>query len=133
MLLTVLAISSFIILSPGCGVRGAAPANAGMTSMGNPIIGIVPSRGAPSVGYCKRNGDELVVTFANSGELPSSGTVNVTVDFSPGNDVVLPMPSIQPGTSVDMNFPIPYGCFDPDCSFSIKWSNQPPVSGICIG
>ena len=129
-LLTALAISSFIILSGCSGLD--APNNAGLAPVSNPIIGIVPPRGSPRTSYCKLNGNELVVTFANSGEIPSSGSVNVTVDFGVGS-AVLPMPGIQPGGSVDINFPIPNGCFSPDCSFSIKWSNQPPVSGICIG
>ncbi len=99
----------------------------------NPIIGIVPSRGAPRTDYCKINGNDLVITFANSGGIASSSGTGVTVTF--GSVPIGPqiMPAIQPGASVDMNFQIPNGCFSSDCSFSIQWSNQPIVSGICIG
>ncbi len=128
MILTLLALSSSIILA-GC---EKAPETVENAPTGNAVVGIVPPRGAPRTSYCQLNGNELVLTFFNSGQIPAQGTVNVTVDFGVSN-ASLPMPVIQPGTSVDMNFSIPNGCFSPDCSFNIKWSNQPPVSGRCIG
>lgn len=99
------------------------------------IVGIRPPIGNPPVAYCLRDGDQLSVLFGNSGGIPSPPGTTVTVTFSAQGPVPTsrPMPAIPPGGTIDMAFPIPRSCFIPDCRFTIQWSNQPPVRGICIG
>ena len=55
----------------------------------------------------------------------------------------MPTPSLALGQSVDLSFPIPPGCFNPDCGFRITVDANGDVveaneanntaSGICIG
>ena len=97
------------------------------------VVGIVPKRGSSRNSYCKLspNGSELIVRFANSGDL-SSTPIGVSVTF--GSRLVhKQIPVIPKGQSRNIKFTIPRGCFNSDCRFKIKWSNQPPVHGVCIG
>ena len=55
----------------------------------------------------------------------------------------MPTPPLGSGASVDLNFPIPRGCFDPDCEFRITVDANNQViesdkgnnfaSGTCLG
>jgi hypothetical protein len=103
--------------------------------LGNPVVGIVPPRGSAPHEYCRREDGFLSVVFTNTGSLQSPGNVNVNVTFAtdPEQTVTVPMPPIPAGGTVEMSFEIPPGCFSPDCSFTIQWSNQPEVGGLCIG
>lgn len=109
-------------------VRGLAPGT------GSAVIGIRPPNGSPRHAYCLRDGDFLSVIFANSGGLASTGAVAVDVTFKtkPPTTLTRQMPAIPSGGRVEMAFPVPSGCFTPDCDFTIQWSNQPPVAGRCF-
>jgi subtilase family serine protease len=41
------------------------------------------------------------------------------VDFFQYGSITIPTPIWGPGVSVDLNFPMPHGCHDPDCEFKI--------------
>ncbi len=103
---------------------------------GNAVIGIVPSHGSEAAAYCLINDNKLSIVFRNTGERPSSDrTTTVKVEFSTGSANTIKtklMPSIPPGGIIEMIFDVPIECFNPDCTFSIKWSNQPVVIGRCI-
>lgn len=101
------------------------------------VIGIVPKHGSEPHMYCDLVGDRLRIKFRNSGELPSSHNkikVNVSFQTSIGvNEETKLMPAIQPDQTVNLDYEIPPHCFNSDCFFTIKWSNQPSVLGVCIG
>jgi hypothetical protein len=100
---------------------------------GNPIVGIIPPRGSTPNEYCQREGDVLFVAFENTGQAPAPPGTDVTVDFRDSNSVTQTRGGIPAGGVVEMAFEIPPDCFNPDgCVFSIRWSNQPEVSGRCF-
>jgi hypothetical protein len=68
--------------------------------------------------FCKRRGGDLIVTVRNQG-LGPAGASTTEVDFFSHGKVSLPTPPLAPNASVDLLFPIPLGCFDPDCEFRI--------------
>jgi hypothetical protein len=72
----------------------------------------------PEVGFCKREGGNLIVTVRNQGTA-ESGPFSTEVDFFSYGKVSMPTPTLGPGESADLLFPIPLGCFDPDCDFQI--------------
>ena len=132
---------SFGLFAPLCLILAAcdpdAPDQGPVSPVGNPIVGIVPAVGAPRVAYCDRqevNGrDFLVVSFRNTGESTSPANMTtVTVDFFDHGVETFTMKPIAPGTTEAHDVPMP-ACFNPDCEFEIRWSNQPTVAGICIG
>lgn len=105
------------------------------TGPSNPVIGIFPSNGSPN-DYCNISGDKLFVNFTNTGDIESKGGTMVTVTFQtqpPTLPVPGEIPALPPGGIGGPNFTIPNSCFTADCSFTIKWSNQPVVKGKCIG
>jgi subtilase family serine protease len=65
------------------------------------------------------------------------------VDFIQHGKASLPVGGLGPGGSADLLFPIPAGCFDPDCEFRITVdvlndvaeSNEGNnmASGVCLG
>jgi hypothetical protein len=68
---------------------------------------------------CVRDSAGLRVTIRNLGTAPSGPSVT-TVTFSGGGTVSLATPPIPAGGSVVVGpFPIPPGCFSPDCDFQI--------------
>lgn len=102
-----------------------------------PNIKIVPSYGSPANKYCRRggNGENLLVRFKNTGNARSTGGPNVRVYFNVSNKMVRVaqrLPSVNSGESIDLNFLIPSGCFNHDCSFSIRWKRK-SVNGFCFG
>lgn len=97
----------------------------------------------PRKGFCKRDEQgNLIVTVKNQGSA-DAGASTTTVHFLPGGPLSLPTPPIAAGGSVDLFFPIPPACFDPDCNFRIivDSASQVPesdetnnyASGTCRG
>ena len=97
----------------------------------------------PTGSFCRRdNQGNLIVTVKNQGTAGAGPSVT-EVDFSGFGNVSNPTPQLLPGASVDLLFPIPSGCFDPDCDFRIivdanhqvVESNEAnnTASGTCIG
>ncbi len=88
------------------------------------------------------DGSKLIVTVRNQGT-GAAGPSTTRVDFTTGAPVSVPTPALAPGASVDLLFPMPAGCFVPDCSFRIRVdfalqvteSNEGnnAASGSCIG
>ncbi len=68
--------------------------------------------------FCRRKDGNLIVTVRNQGAFGAGPSVT-TVDFDAFGVVSLPTPALAAGASVDLAFPIPFGCFDPDCDFRI--------------
>lgn len=97
----------------------------------------------PETGFCRRNDrGDLIVTVKNQGSA-DAGASTTTVQFSAGGVFSQPTPPIAAGASVDLFFPIPGGCFNPDCSFRITVDSAHQVtesdetnnvaSGTCLG
>lgn len=97
----------------------------------------------PETRFCKRDErGNLIVTVKNQGSA-DAGASTTTVHFLPGGPLSLATPPIAAGGSVDLFFPIPPACFDPDCSFRIivDSASQVPesdetnnyASGTCRG
>jgi hypothetical protein len=92
--------------------------------------------------FCRRRDMTLTVTVRNQGAGPAGPSVT-EVDFLAFGRVSLPTPPLGPGTSVDLLFPIPPGCFDPNCEFRITVDANNQVveadegnnsaSGVCVG
>lgn len=92
--------------------------------------------------FCRREDQSLIVTVKNQGSA-GAGPSATQVDFLHHGQVVLLTPALTPGASVDLAFPIPPGCFDPDCEFKITVDVNNEVvesdegnnfaSGVCIG
>jgi CARDB len=73
----------------------------------------------PQTGFCKRDDQgNLIVTVKNQGSA-DAGASTTTVHFAPGGPLSRPTPPIAAGSSVNVVFPIPPACFDPDCDFRI--------------
>jgi hypothetical protein len=92
--------------------------------------------------FCRRHNLTLIVTVRNQGTA-AAGPSTTRVDFGSHGIVDQPTPPLAPGASVDLNFPIPPGCFDPDCDFRIVVDFGNAVaesdegnnfaSGVCLG
>jgi hypothetical protein len=79
---------------------------------------LVP-RPDPQGSFCRRDKQgNLIVTVANQGS-GDAGWSQTSVLFAPGGTFAQPTPPIPAGGSVDLVFPIPPRCFDPDCNFRI--------------
>jgi len=93
-------------------------------------------------GFCRRKDDKLIVTVKNQGCGPAGHSVT-EVDFYSYGKVSMPTPSLAPGMTADLLFPIPPGCYNPDCEFRITVNANGSVtesdtgnntaSGTCIG
>ena len=114
---------------------------------------LVPERRVGSTGregFCRRDGDSLVVRIRNQTNFDVFVPTETTVLFSPGGEITESTPPIPGGSMADVSFLIPSGCFDPDCSFTItvdaknqineSHTDQPDnhetnnvEDGICIG
>jgi hypothetical protein len=89
---------------------------------------------------------KLIVTVKNQGTVDSPPT-STRVEFSrkqmfAGATVVNPTPSVTAGQSVDVEFDIPSGCFEPDCGFKITVNSNNAnetntennsATGNCVG
>jgi hypothetical protein len=92
--------------------------------------------------FCRVEDGFLIVTVRNQGSAAAGPSVT-RVDFGAYGIVDMPTPALAAGASVDLKFPIPFGCFDPDCEFriSVDVSNivvesnegNNSASGSCIG
>ncbi len=92
--------------------------------------------------FCKRKNSTLTVTVKNQGT-SDAGLSTTEVDFLTFGKVAMPTPPVAAGASVDLSFPIPAGCFDPNCEFRItvdaknevNESNEGNnvVKGACLG
>jgi hypothetical protein len=68
-------------------------------------------------GLCE---DNRVVSFIVSNQgTGAAGPSTTTVDFGQYGTVSLPTPPLGPGQDVALQVPIPFGCFDPNCEFTI--------------
>ena len=96
-------------------------------------------------GFCRRSGSDLQVVVRNSGNVsvdPSTVSVRF-VTGSPDPPVQLTGPIDVDGESGVLEFPIPNGCFSPDCDFTIFVDSEDVLSetnegnnsveGRCIG
>lgn len=95
--------------------------------------------------FCVRDAEgRLVVTVKNQGESDAGSSIT-RVTFPKGQVVTVPTPAIRANESVQLSpIPIPSGCFDPDCSFTIQVDSDDQVDeefgegnntaqGVCIG
>ena len=92
--------------------------------------------------FCKRQDLTLTVTVKNQGTSGAGPSVT-EVDFFAFGKVSMPTPPLGLGASADLLFPIPPGCFNPDCEFRITVDANNQVSesnegnniakGICLG
>ena len=92
--------------------------------------------------FCRRRESNLTVTVKNQGA-GAAGPSVTEVDFLALGKVSVPTPPLGPGASVDLLFPIPPQCFDPDCEFRITVDANNQVtesnegnnsaSGTCLG
>jgi hypothetical protein len=109
-----------------------------LTVVGKPDLVPVPDASGT---FCRLRDGQLVVTVKNQGTADAGPSVT-RVDFSSGS-VSQPTPPIPAGGSVDLLFPIPAGCFQPDCFFRITVDSTNIVdesnegnntaSGFCLG
>lgn len=84
--------------------------------------------GSDPFAFCRmeQNGALLRVTVRNQGN-GNAALSKTTVSFHTG-PVTLDTPSIPAGGSVDLLFPVPPGCFSPDCSFQITVDSENQVN-----
>jgi hypothetical protein len=79
---------------------------------------LVPVPDPQTGSFCKLGEGYLVVTVKNQGAA-TAGPSKAEVDF-PGFGADTRMTnSLAPGASEDLYFPIPFGCYNPDCDFRI--------------
>jgi hypothetical protein len=119
-------------------LAGCSPEQPEVDPGTNPVITILPQPGEnPSpADYCKRDGSKLNVEFKNIGGLASDGYMDVTVEFATSSGqqpVTRTLRPLSPDQTATLSYPIPSDCFSPDCSFGIKWSDQPAIEGVCPG
>jgi CARDB len=77
--------------------------------------------------FCNIKDNALVVTVRNQGTA-SAGPSTTEVDFGTFGKVSMLTPSLGPGASVNLSFPIPFGCHDPDCEFRITVDSNNDVT-----
>ena len=68
--------------------------------------------------FCRREDGNLIVTVRNQGSA-AAGPSTTRVDFGNHGVVDMPTPGLVAGAATAVKFPIPFGCFDPDCEFRI--------------
>ena len=79
-----------------------------------------PDSGSPQSSFCKRNQGNLVVTVKSVGPATAPlAPFYVSVEFKPGGAFEKQVERLIPGSSADVQFAIPPGCFNPDCKFTI--------------
>lgn len=92
--------------------------------------------------FCKVEDGHLIVTVKNQGT-SGAGPSTTEVDFLKFGKVVQTTQALAAGASVQLAFPIPRSCFNPDCEFRITVDANNDViesdegnnfaSGRCIG
>ena len=79
-----------------------------------------PDPGPAQSGFCKRNQGNLVVTVRSVGPATAPlAPFYVKVEFTPGGAFEKQVERLVPGSTADVPFAIPPGCFNPDCKFTI--------------
>jgi hypothetical protein len=82
------------------------------------LLPLNPNPQSGPAGFCRRQGNKLVVTVKNQGTA-DAGPSTTTVDFANVGQVSQPTPAIAAGSAVDVLFDFPAACFRPDCRFRI--------------
>lgn len=92
--------------------------------------------------YCIRDEGTLLVTVRNQGAT-DAGPSETRVNFGSHGIAVRNTPGLPAGNDVTLEFPIPRGCFDSDCEFTIVVDAADDVvesnesnnvaSDVCIG
>jgi hypothetical protein len=104
---------------------------------------LVPTPDRETGSFCRRDEqNNLIVTICNHGTA-AAGPSHTTVDSGSHGSFTLATPPLGVGACVDLKFPIPQGCFSPDCSFRIIADSADEVaesdeannvvSGTCVG
>ena len=79
-----------------------------------------PDPGPEQSGFCKRNQGNLVVMVRSVGPAQAPlAPFYVKVEFTPGGAFEKQVERLVPGSTADVQFAIPPGCFNPDCKFKI--------------
>lgn len=68
--------------------------------------------------FCRRADGNLVVTVKNQGE-GAAAMSSTRVQFGDFGSQAMGTSALAPGASVELFFPIPFGCYNPDCNFTI--------------
>ncbi|MGH6635903.1 MAG: M64 family metallopeptidase [Gammaproteobacteria bacterium] len=71
------------------------------------------------LGFCRRGDAGLTVRVRNQGNQPAFVPTTTRVQFSSGEQTAT-TPPLPNGAAADVTVPIPTGCFDPDCAFTIR-------------
>ena len=99
-----------------CG-GGSAPSGTGTPDL-LPIPQIT-SYNPLSFSFCKRDEDNLYITVKNQGAGPAAQSIT-RVDFGPDLGAFnISTGPLNPTASVILSQPIPLGCFNADCGFTI--------------
>lgn len=80
---------------------------------------LVPVPDPETGSFCRRKGSKLLVRIDNQGSGPA-GSFKTTVDFFSHGKVTRSTTGLGPGDSVNLEFDIPPGSFDPDVEFRIQ-------------
>jgi len=80
---------------------------------------LIPTNPQGWAGFCDiDNSGNLVVHIKNQGIAPAESS-SVKVTFGQFGEFVKPVPALMNGDTTTVLFPIPSGCFNPDCGFEI--------------
>ena len=83
-----------------------------------PALTLVSDAPEPN-GLCRKSRGKLLVSVKNEGGAPSSALARIEVSFLPSGGASLPTGSIPAGVTIDREFEIPGGCFQPQCDFRV--------------
>lgn len=82
-----------------------------------------------AVAFCRPGDSGLVVRVRNQGNEPALVSTTTRVSFRPGEQTVA-TPPLPSGAAADVSVPIPSGCFDPDCNFTINVDAEDDVEEL---
>jgi len=111
-----------------------------------PLPDLVPDNPAGMAGYCNvDDSNNLIVYVKNQGEADApASSVKVQFNLSSGVQEFFGTVEVIPvGETKSVSFTIPFGCFNPDCDFTITVDSgenvlesqelNNSVNGSCIG